>query len=145
MKIKPTQFLSLLRFASDLRDQAVGESPEKPALEQSRVMSEALLREYRVCEEIGRGRFGAVSLCQPLDPTRPGSFAVKTISKDSVSGDDLDSQCLLSEPKILSLLSPHPNIVQVNSPFHLFSISHQSSSQICDCGRLTVRMSLASF
>ncbi|OWM70448.1 hypothetical protein CDL15_Pgr011924 [Punica granatum] len=76
-------------------------------------MSEALLREYRVCEEIGRGRFGAVSLFQSLDPTRPGSFAVKSISKASVSGDDLDSQCLLSEPKILSLLSPHPNIVQI--------------------------------
>lgn len=82
-------------------------------------MSDALLREYRVCEEIGRGRFGAVSLCQPLDPTRPGSFAVKSICKASVSGDDLDSQCLLTEPKILSLLSPHPNIVQVNSPSRL--------------------------
>ncbi|KAK4760198.1 hypothetical protein SAY87_023329 [Trapa incisa] len=94
-------------------------------------MSEALLKDYRLCGEIGRGRFGAVSLCRPLDPNLTGSFAVKSICKASVSGDDLDSQCLLTEPKILSLLSPHPNIVQIYNVYEDSTHLHMVL-ELCD-------------
>ncbi|KAJ8765205.1 hypothetical protein K2173_011465 [Erythroxylum novogranatense] len=74
-------------------------------------MSEALNRDYEVCDEIGRGRFGVVSRC--ISNSTGHTFAVKSIDKSLTSGDSLDAQCLLVEPKILHLLSPHPNIIQL--------------------------------
>ncbi|KAF2313984.1 hypothetical protein GH714_021299 [Hevea brasiliensis] len=74
-------------------------------------MSEALNRDYLICEEIGRGRFGTVFRC--TSRSTGDSFAVKSIDKSLTSGDSLDAQCLLMEPKILHLLSPHPHIIQL--------------------------------
>ncbi|KAJ7954714.1 phosphoenolpyruvate carboxylase kinase 1-like [Quillaja saponaria] len=77
-------------------------------------MSEALKQDYVVCEEIGRGRFGTVFRCASAES---GDFyAVKSIDKRVISqGDSLDAQCLFTEPKILTLLYPHPNIINLHS------------------------------
>ncbi|OAY28092.1 phosphoenolpyruvate carboxylase kinase 1 [Manihot esculenta] len=74
-------------------------------------MSQALNRDYLTCEEIGRGRFGTVFRC--ISRSTSDSFAVKSIDKSLTSGDSLDAQCLLMEPKILHLLSPHPHVIQL--------------------------------
>ncbi|XP_030518805.2 phosphoenolpyruvate carboxylase kinase 2-like [Rhodamnia argentea] len=91
-------------------------------------MTEALKRDYRICEEIGRGRFGVVRRCEPLrpsaEPSSASSLAVKSIDKSAVSGDDLDSHCLLMEPKVLSLLSPHPNLLRIHSTYEDSSHLH---------------------
>ncbi|MFQ6646051.1 hypothetical protein Gotur_019047, partial [Gossypium turneri] len=79
-------------------------------------MTESLKANYEVCEEIGRGRFGIVLRCVSLISGE--SFAVKSIDKRIISaGDSLDSQCLFNEPKILTLVSPHPNIIHLH---HLY-------------------------
>ncbi|KAF7848819.1 hypothetical protein BT93_L1536 [Corymbia citriodora subsp. variegata] len=88
-------------------------------------MTEALKRDYRVCEEIGRGRFGVVRRCELLDPSAaPSSFAIKSIDKSIVSGDDLDSHCLLTEHKVLSLLPPHPNLLRIHNAYEDSSHLH---------------------
>ncbi|XWS13842.1 hypothetical protein CRYUN_Cryun36dG0073600 [Craigia yunnanensis] len=77
-------------------------------------MTEALKKSYDVCEEIGRGRFGVVFRCVFFISGE--SFAVKSIDKRKIStGDSLDSQCLFNEPKILTLVSPHPNIIHLHN------------------------------
>ncbi|XWS53822.1 hypothetical protein CRYUN_Cryun10bG0033100 [Craigia yunnanensis] len=77
-------------------------------------MTEALKKSYEVVEEIGRGRFGVVFRCVSLSSGE--SFAVKSIDKGKISaGDSLDSQCLFNEPKILTLVSPHPNIIHLHN------------------------------
>ncbi|KAK2643641.1 hypothetical protein Ddye_018836 [Dipteronia dyeriana] len=94
-------------------------------------MSEALNREYQVCEEIGRGRFGTVFRC--ISRISGDSFALKSIDKSLISGDSLDSQCILTEPKILRFLSPHPHVVQIFSTHeddsHLHIVLELCSSQ----------------
>ncbi|KAL9410859.1 hypothetical protein AB3S75_044604 [Citrus x aurantiifolia] len=94
-------------------------------------MTEALNREYQVCEEIGRGRFGTVFRC--TSRISGESFAVKSIDKRLISGDSLDSQCILTEPKILKLLTPHHNIVQIfavyEDQFHLHIVLELCDSQ----------------
>lgn len=77
-------------------------------------MSEDLKQDYVVLEEIGRGRFGTVFRCSSADSG--DYYAVKSIDKVAVTagGDSLDAQCLLTEPKILQLLSPHPHIVNLH-------------------------------
>ncbi|KAL5851831.1 hypothetical protein ACOSQ3_006949 [Xanthoceras sorbifolium] len=94
-------------------------------------MTEALKRDYQVCEEIGRGRFGAVFRC--ISRISGDSFALKSIDKRLISGDSLDSQCILTEPKILEFLSPHPHVVQIFSTYeddsHLHIVMELCSSQ----------------
>lgn len=76
-------------------------------------MTEALNRDYQVCEEIGRGRFGVVFRC--LSPETGTFYAVKSIDKRLIQGDSLEAQCLLTEPKILHLLSPHPHVLNLHN------------------------------
>lgn len=73
-------------------------------------MCESLKREYKLCEEIGRGRFGVVYRC--FSGISGESFACKSIDKRLLS-DDVDRECVEKEPKILQLLSNHPNILQL--------------------------------
>ncbi|KAG5532987.1 hypothetical protein RHGRI_027288 [Rhododendron griersonianum] len=73
-------------------------------------MCEKLKREYQVCEEIGRGRFGVVNRC--FSAVSGDSFACKSIDKRLLS-DAVDRECVEKEPKILQLLSNHPNILQL--------------------------------
>ncbi|KAH0634251.1 hypothetical protein KY284_037037 [Solanum tuberosum] len=75
------------------------------------VMSEELKREYRVCEEIGRGRFGVVFKC--YSPGTGETFAVKSINKLLIADDSIDRQCLYNEAKIMHLVSPNPHIVRI--------------------------------
>ncbi|XP_071723229.1 phosphoenolpyruvate carboxylase kinase 2 [Rutidosis leptorrhynchoides] len=72
-------------------------------------MCESLKNSYQICEEIGRGRFGTISRC--FSPSTNSFYAVKSIDKRRLT-DAIDRECLENEPKILSLLSPHPNITQ---------------------------------
>lgn len=75
------------------------------------VMSEELRRDYRVCEEIGRGRFGVVFKC--YSPETGQNFAVKSINKLLIADDSIDRQCLYNEAKIMHLVSPNPHIVSI--------------------------------
>lgn len=87
---------------------------EKENIEQNQTeaMTQLLNRDYKICEEIGRGRFGTVFKCTSF--STGDTFAVKSIDKSHTSGDSIDAQCLLTEPKILHLLSPHPHIIQLH-------------------------------
>nr|GME20728.1 phosphoenolpyruvate carboxylase kinase 1-like [Ipomoea batatas] len=78
-------------------------------------MSEALNRNYRVCEEIGRGRFGVVFKC--YSPESGESFAVKSIDKRLIADDSVDRQCLFNEAKIMQLLSPNPYVLRIFDVF----------------------------
>ncbi|KAJ6757391.1 SERINE/THREONINE-PROTEIN KINASE [Salix koriyanagi] len=71
---------------------------------------DTLKNNYQLCEEIGRGRFGTISRC--FSPTKIGFFACKSIDKNLLN-DPTDRECLQNEAKIMSILSPHPNIVQL--------------------------------
>ncbi|XP_062167659.1 phosphoenolpyruvate carboxylase kinase 1-like [Alnus glutinosa] len=72
-------------------------------------MSQALNKNYKICEELGRGRFGVVFRCLSLEGG--DTYAVKSVDKKLTLGDSLDAQCLLTEPKILHLLAPHPHVI----------------------------------
>ncbi|XP_047319415.1 phosphoenolpyruvate carboxylase kinase 1-like [Impatiens glandulifera] len=85
-------------------------------------MSDDLKRDYRVCKEIGRGRFGVVSRCYSIHSGE--SFAVKSIDKTIVSVDSIDQQCLYNEVKIMHLLSPNPNILQIFNVYEDDSYLH---------------------
>ncbi|XP_068663559.1 phosphoenolpyruvate carboxylase kinase 1-like [Aristolochia californica] len=73
-------------------------------------MSEALKRDYQICEEIGRGRFGTVFRC--FSPVSGEFFACKSIDKGLLS-DAIDRECLEKEAKILHLVSGNPNVIQI--------------------------------
>ncbi|KAM7269590.1 hypothetical protein ACFE04_025087 [Oxalis oulophora] len=72
-------------------------------------MCESLKNCYQICEEIGSGQFGTISRC--FSPSTNTFYALKTVDKRRLT-DSTDRECLINEPKILSLLSPHPNITQ---------------------------------
>ncbi|CAH9108161.1 unnamed protein product [Cuscuta europaea] len=78
-------------------------------------MSEELNRSYRVCEEIGRGRFGTVFRC--FSPESGESFAVKSIDKRLIADDSVDRQCLVHEAKVMLLLSPNPYVLRIFDVF----------------------------
>ncbi|TKY52080.1 Phosphoenolpyruvate carboxylase kinase 1 [Spatholobus suberectus] len=77
-------------------------------------MCEALKAQYQVCEEIGRGRFGTIFRC--FHPLSNEAFACKVIDK-SLLADPTDRECLQNEPKFLTLLGPHPNVLQIFDVF----------------------------
>ncbi|KAI4350110.1 hypothetical protein L6164_010627 [Bauhinia variegata] len=77
-------------------------------------MCEALPNEYQLCEEIGRGRFGTIFRC--FHPVSNEFYACKVIDKRLLT-DSTDRECLENESKYMTLLSPHPNIVQIFDVF----------------------------
>lgn len=77
-------------------------------------MCTALKTNYQLSEEIGRGRFGTIFRC--FHPLSNEPYACKLIDK-SLLHDSTDRDCLQNEPKFMTLLSPHPNILQI---FHVF-------------------------
>ncbi|XP_022747505.1 phosphoenolpyruvate carboxylase kinase 1-like [Durio zibethinus] len=77
-------------------------------------MCETLKNKYQVCEEIGRGRFGTIS--RVFCPITEASFACKSIDKRLLT-DPIDRESLENEPKIMTLLSPNSNIVQIHDMF----------------------------
>lgn len=74
-------------------------------------MSEELKRDYRVSEEIGKGRFGIVYKC--FCRSSGEAFAVKSIDKRSIVDDLVDRQCLYNEAKVMFLLSTSPRILRI--------------------------------
>ncbi|PIN14758.1 Ca2+/calmodulin-dependent protein kinase, EF-Hand protein superfamily [Handroanthus impetiginosus] len=74
-------------------------------------MSGELERDYRVGEEIGRGRYGVVSKCHSAVTGQ--CFAVKTIEKSLVQNDAVDRLCLDNEAKLMQLVSGHPNVLGI--------------------------------
>ncbi|OMO72071.1 hypothetical protein CCACVL1_17963 [Corchorus capsularis] len=77
-------------------------------------MGEIMKNKYQLCEEIGRGRFGTIS--RVFCPITKTSYACKSVDK-TVLTDPTDRECLENEPKIMTLLSSHPNIVQIHDMF----------------------------
>ncbi|XP_065854373.1 phosphoenolpyruvate carboxylase kinase 2-like [Euphorbia lathyris] len=77
-------------------------------------MCAALKNNYQICDEVGRGRFGTISRC--FSPIKNDFFACKIIDKNLLT-DPTDRECLEKEAKIMTILSPHPNIVQIHDVF----------------------------
>ncbi|XP_057475821.1 phosphoenolpyruvate carboxylase kinase 2 [Actinidia eriantha] len=102
-------------------------------------MSDGLKSDYQLCEEIGRGRFGVVYRCSSA--VSSDSFACKSIDKRLLA-DATDRQCLDKEPKILQILSNHPNILQIYKIYedqnHLHIIT-----DLCDSPDLYQRLTTA--
>ncbi|PON98682.1 Tyrosine-protein kinase [Trema orientale] len=105
-------------------------------------MTDALWREYQVLEEMGRGRFGTVYKCVPLNDSGD-FFAVKSIDKRMIRGDSLESQCLVTEPKLLHLVTPHPHIINLHNLYEDETHLHMVLD-LCDSldlhGRVTRRV-----
>lgn len=101
-------------------------------------MSEALNRDYTVCEEIGRGRFGVVYRC--YSAVTGDSYAVKSVDKRLLSDDSIDRQCLYNEAKIMQILAPHPNVIQVYDVYEDESYLHLVI-ELCNSSDLFCRVS----
>ncbi|XP_057440729.1 phosphoenolpyruvate carboxylase kinase 2-like [Lotus japonicus] len=71
-------------------------------------------KHYQPMEELGRGKFGTVFRCFHQESNK--SYAVKVINKNLLTGST-DRQCLESESKFMTFLSPHPNILQIFETF----------------------------
>ncbi|GMG99583.1 hypothetical protein Nepgr_001423 [Nepenthes gracilis] len=104
-------------------------------------MCENFKRDYQICDEIGRGRFGVVFRC--FSVTANDFFAVKSIDKRLLL-DSTDRECLEKEPKILQILSPQPNILQIydlyESETHLWIVT-----ELCESSTLYDRITLKIF
>ena len=99
-------------------------------------MSESLKRDYQLCEEIGRGRFGTVFRC--YSPVADDFFACKSINKLALS-DPVDRECLEKEPKVMSLLAPHPHILQIVGVYEDEASLHMVM-ELCDSSDLFARI-----
>lgn len=77
-------------------------------------MCEDLTNAYQLFEEIGRGRFGTIVRGFSLSMSE--FVACKVIDKRLLI-DATDRACLDKEPKIMTLLSPHPNILRIFDVF----------------------------
>lgn len=104
-------------------------------------MSEALKRDYQLCEEIGRGRFGTVFRC--FSPVAAEFFACKSINKRALS-DPVDRECLEKEPKVMSLLAPHPHILQIVGVYEDEASLHMVM-ELCDSSDLFARINNQGF
>ncbi|KAG5549770.1 hypothetical protein RHGRI_014918 [Rhododendron griersonianum] len=100
-------------------------------------MCEGLNRDYQLCEELGRGRFGIVYRC--LSTASGSPFACKSIDKRLLSDDPTDRDCLDKEPKILTLLSGHPNVLQIHKVYDDEDYLH-IITDLCDSPDLYTRL-----
>ncbi|GER41580.1 calcium-dependent protein kinase family protein [Striga asiatica] len=100
-------------------------------------MSAALEREYRVCEEIGRGRYGVVSRCYSAATGQ--CFAVKSIQKRLIQDDAVDSLCLQNEAKLMQLASGHRNVLGIFDVYEDDEFLH-IVVEFCDAGDLFQRI-----
>ncbi|XP_020578989.1 phosphoenolpyruvate carboxylase kinase 1-like [Phalaenopsis equestris] len=100
-------------------------------------MSEELSKDYRIGDEIGRGRFGVVYRC--YSPDSGEIYAVKSIDK-SVLADDFDFECAVREAKILRLASAgNPHVVQIHAVYEDEAAIHLVMD-LCEGGDLFDRI-----
>ncbi|KAH7865295.1 hypothetical protein Vadar_004820 [Vaccinium darrowii] len=100
-------------------------------------MCSGLNSDYQLCEELGRGRFGVVYRC--FSAASDSSFACKSIDKRLLSDDPTDRDCLDKEPKILTLLTGHPNILQIHKIYDDENYLH-IITDLCDSPDLYQRL-----
>ncbi|KVI04782.1 phosphoenolpyruvate carboxylase kinase 2-like [Cynara cardunculus var. scolymus] len=100
-------------------------------------MCESLNKDYQLCEELGRGRFGIVYRC--FSALTGDSFACKSIDKRLLS-DPTDRECLQKEPKILHVLGGNPHIVQIHGLYEDDNYVHMVMD-LCDSPDLFDRIS----
>lgn len=74
-------------------------------------MAESLQKDYKLCEEVGRGQFGIIYRCFSL--ISGGYFACKSIDKRLLS-DSTDRECSDKEPKILRVLGGSAHVIQIH-------------------------------
>ncbi|PIN09254.1 Ca2+/calmodulin-dependent protein kinase, EF-Hand protein superfamily [Handroanthus impetiginosus] len=101
-------------------------------------MCDNLKRDYQICEELGRGRFGVVHRC--YSSVDDGYLACKSIDKHSLTSDPADRRCLDIEPKILHLLSGCPNVLRLHNVYEDDDYLH-IVTDLCDGGDLYDRLS----
>lgn len=78
-------------------------------------MSGELNRDYDICEEIGRGRFGVVHRCTSRSTGE--AYAVKSVDRSSLA-DGLDRELAELEPKLAQLAGQgNPGVVQVHAVY----------------------------
>lgn len=78
-------------------------------------MSGELNRDYEICEEIGRGRFGVVHRCTSRSTGE--AYAVKSVDRSSLA-DGLDRELAELEPKLAQLAGQgNPGVVQVHAVY----------------------------
>ncbi|KAJ9552978.1 LOW QUALITY PROTEIN: hypothetical protein OSB04_017023 [Centaurea solstitialis] len=99
---------------------------------------ESFNKDYQLCQELGRGRFGVVHRC--FSAVSGDSFACKSIDKRLLSDDPTDRECLEKEPKILHLLTGNPNIVQIHALYEDDDYVHMVMD-LCDSPDLFDRIS----
>ncbi|KAF8392203.1 hypothetical protein HHK36_022545 [Tetracentron sinense] len=104
-------------------------------------MSENLKKDYQLCEEIGRGKFGTVFRCFSL--VSGDDFACKSIDKRLLT-DSLDRECLEKEAKIMQLVTGNPNIVQIFDVYEDDSYLHLVI-ELCNSSDLFDRISKRTF
>ncbi|KAI3735524.1 hypothetical protein L6452_15025 [Arctium lappa] len=100
-------------------------------------MCESLNKDYQLCEELGRGRFGIVYRC--FSAVTSDSFACKSIDKRLLS-DPTDRECLEKEPKIIHVLGGNPHIVQIHGLYEDDNYLHMVMD-LCDAPDLFDRIS----
>lgn len=96
-----------------------------------------LNKDYQICQEVGRGKFGVVYRC--VSTVSGDSFACKSIDKRTLI-DSIDRECIEKEPKILQILSKHPNIVKIHSSYEDETYLHMIMD-LCDTHDLFDRIS----
>ncbi|KAH0470055.1 hypothetical protein IEQ34_001613 [Dendrobium chrysotoxum] len=100
-------------------------------------MSEELNRDYRIGDEIGRGRFGVVYRC--YSPDSGEIFAVKSVDKSLLS-DAVDFECAEREAKITQLASVgNPHVVQIHAVYEDETAIHLVMD-LCEGGDLFDRI-----
>lgn len=100
-------------------------------------MSDRLIRDYNIGEEIGRGRFGAVFRCYSRDSGEV--FAVKSIDKTHLT-DDVDVACAVREAKLTQIAAAgNDHVVQIYAAYEDESSIHLVMD-LCDGGDLFDRI-----
>ncbi|KAL7586386.1 hypothetical protein Lser_V15G35739 [Lactuca serriola] len=100
-------------------------------------MCENLNKQYQLCEELGRGRFGVVRRC--FFAGTGDSFACKSIDKRLLL-DTTDRECIDKEPKVLHLLGGNPHVVQIHALYEDDNYLHMVMD-LCDSPDLFDRIS----
>nr|XP_043613472.1 phosphoenolpyruvate carboxylase kinase 2-like [Erigeron canadensis] len=100
-------------------------------------MCDNLNKDYKICEELGRGRFGIVYQC--VSNTTGATFACKSIDKRLLS-DPTDLECVEKEPKILQSLKRNLHTVQIYNIYEDDDYLHMIID-LCDSPDLFDRIS----